>query len=82
MQREKWGKEKHARAVLIFTGNNKDVQGYNISTRLCYTVSGRGVQVFPDIPYRWLHPAVLAVAFLEWVYHIHDSGIMMALALV
>ncbi len=40
MQREKWGKEKHARAVLIFTGNNKDVQGYNISTRLCYPVSG------------------------------------------
>lgn len=63
--------------VLTFTVNNKDVQRYNISTRPFFPVSGYYVQVFPDIPYRWLHPAVLAVAFLEWVYHIHDSEIMM-----
>ena len=65
--------------VLTFTVNNKYVQRYNISTRPFYPVSGYYVQVFPDTLYKWLLPAVLAVAFQEWVYHIHDSEIMMVL---
>ena len=41
-----------------------------------------GAQVFPDIPYRWLRLAMSVVAFQEWVYRIHDSGVMTVLTQV
>lgn len=45
-------------------------------------ISVCNVQVFPDIRYRLIYPAVSAVVFQEWGCRIHDSEIMMALALV